>query len=391
MDIQNQQSNNFSQQIPKKIEYDLEEEKKRIAEGTEEIKKELWEKWKKTYANAEIFPPAVSRLNSNVREVLLSFENTILYNSLTEKFKLNPTQRDLLSQIVWEGALKNNFGELEKSIQDKLGLNSDVAKNIFSEINQKIIQKISTTKNIPLEKPAQKQIVKISLEEALKKIPEIGEQIITSGMLKLSNFPDPVRPSVKNWLADYYFHLGNEAHNSMQRSAYLFQSPNGKMLSSADREKLGFLLKASDERLILDIDPEAKKIIFPPMESFASRPQPMQPIQQTQIPKTTPKKPFPQEERIHIAPEKNLSQPDSNIKKADFSFSQRMPQEKPPVSLKKNFSVSQELPQKQIPPQVKPAEKKPNFSEELKKLREKSGQKNQSQKTVNVINLKDLV
>jgi len=420
MTIQNQQSNNFFQQIPKKIGYDLEEEKKIIAEATEEIKKDLWGKWKRTYDDAEIFPSAVSRLNPSIRDVLLSFENTVLYDSLMEKFKLNTNQRDFLPQIIWDSALKNNFGELEKNLQGKLMLNPESSHQIFNELNQKIISKISSARNISPVNQKQKNAVQMQLEEAIKKYSEIGDEMITSGMIKIPTSENPVRPSIKNWLTDYFFNLGNEKHDAMQRSAYLFQSQNGKNLLPNDRQKLSFLLKTVDEKSLVEIDADSKKIIFPKLESLPSNSQVSKPnFPSNSIPKFTPK---PEVPKASSQPEKkaspfpnNISKDQNhvtnnpsfdaqhNIQKATFSSPQKMIQEKPiasspnipakPFSVqpKKELPKMQEVP-KPVPNQAtQPVQKNPNFSEELKKIKEKLNHQKPSQKTVNVINLKDLV
>jgi hypothetical protein len=74
--------------------FDLQEEKKRIAEGTEEIKAELLAKWQKANAGAQIFPAKLASVNRGMADFLLSFENTLFYNDLAKKFNLTPEKRD---------------------------------------------------------------------------------------------------------------------------------------------------------------------------------------------------------------------------------------------------------------------------------------------------------
>jgi len=71
-----------------------------------------------------------------------------------------------------------------------------------------------------------------------------------------------VRPSLKNWLADYTFTLGQDKHTAMDRGIYLFQSGNGKRLASQDRQKLAYILKAFDESFPVTINKDVKRIIF---------------------------------------------------------------------------------------------------------------------------------
>ncbi len=92
--------------------------------------------------------------------------------------------------------------------------------------------------------------------------PELGEQAITSDHIKIMSFPEPVRPSVKNWIADYTYDLGRETHSAIVRSNYLFHSKNAQGLTSNDRANLSYILKAFDEKSLVTVDKASKKIIF---------------------------------------------------------------------------------------------------------------------------------
>jgi hypothetical protein len=103
---------------------------------------------------------------------------------------------------------------------------------------------------------------KLTLSEALKKYPNLGEQPISGSPIKIKLFPDPVRPSVKNWIADYHAVLGAGAHGVMERGNYLYHSENAKRLTAGERQKLAIVLKSLDENLPLTIDPNRQEIIF---------------------------------------------------------------------------------------------------------------------------------
>ncbi|MFH1781033.1 MAG: hypothetical protein ABH835_00215, partial [Patescibacteria group bacterium] len=107
----------------------------------------------------------------------------------------------------------------------------DMAK--AQEISRMVIQKIINDNSV--EQASQAKLVQITVAEAIKNYPEVGEQLITSEKIVLKNFPDPVRPCLKNWLADFTFTLGRDKHTAMDRGIYLFQSANGKRLNSQDR------------------------------------------------------------------------------------------------------------------------------------------------------------
>ncbi len=106
-------------------------------------------------------------------------------------------------------------------------------------------------------------LTKLPLSEALRIYSEVGEQLITSNKISLRSFPYPVRPSIKNWLADYTFNLGYEKHASMARSQYLFQGANAKNLSAPERQKLAYILKSFDENSPITLNKNTQQIIFP--------------------------------------------------------------------------------------------------------------------------------
>lgn len=255
------------------MDYDLASEKQRITKGTEEIKKELLEKWKKRYANAQIFPSSLAGMNPELIKSLLSFQNTLFYNDLAKKFNLNQQQRDNLPRIVWYICLNKKWEQLKMSVINDLPINPAIADQIMSLLNQNIILKareLSTQRFTPqnnsvnLQKEtAANQIISITANDAIKAYPELGEQMITSEKIQLKNFPEPVRPSIKNWLADYTFNLGYGKHDAIARGNYLFQNANTRQLNSQDRQKLALILKSFDENSMITINKETRQIVFP--------------------------------------------------------------------------------------------------------------------------------
>ncbi len=106
--------------------------------------------------------------------------------------------------------------------------------------------------------------VSISLSQALEKYKAMGEQLVTSSPIKLKIFPSPVRPSIKNWIADYQQNLGAGRHGMMERGNFLYHSENTKRLTADERQKLAIILKSLDEEEPLDIDAERQEIVFQP-------------------------------------------------------------------------------------------------------------------------------
>lgn len=108
---------------------------------------------------------------------------------------------------------------------------------------------------------------KFPIRELLVKFPEIGDQLITENEIEIKNFPEPLRPSIRNWLHDYTQHLGQERHPSMQRMDYVFHSENAKYLSSPDRVKLAIILRSFDDNEPLPIDQENNEVLFDAVEN----------------------------------------------------------------------------------------------------------------------------
>ncbi|KKR21838.1 MAG: hypothetical protein UT50_C0003G0019 [Candidatus Moranbacteria bacterium GW2011_GWA2_39_41] len=342
------QNQNYSAQNDSKkyVEYDLESEKKRIAEGTEEIKKELLAKWQKAYAHAQIFPNSVVSMNPALIDFLLSFENTLFYNDLAKKFALNQQQRDDLPQIVWAICKNKNWLELETLLQNTLNIDSSQANQIASAVNNQILSKaniLSTTnhavsqnnavnlKNAPITTENQ------TLANAIRIYPELGEQTITTARIKILNFPEPVRPSIKNWLADYTAVLGYDKHNSVARVNFLFHSENAKLLNSNDREKLSYILKAFDEKSMVTVDKVSKKIMF--SESDVK----VQPLENAQAPS-----------RLNLET-RNISKTPSLNNKISFSSPQKLAYERKDIPQDQPYRIT---PAPQTRPQ--PVENRPD-------------------------------
>lgn len=190
----------------------------------------------------------------------------LLYNIVFERYKISEEQARKITEIIWEIYFKripytNLNNELLKIISEKETLNQ-----ILNTLNKELFPPIHTYligKNDPKQLQA---IEKITLNNAINNYPEIGEQLVTSNHIKLKNFPEPVRPSINNWLSDYTFSLGFESHSAMDRGTYLFRNENAKGLNSIDREKISYILKAYDENSPVEVNINTKQIVFPKRE-----------------------------------------------------------------------------------------------------------------------------
>lgn len=108
----------------------------------------------------------------------------------------------------------------------------------------------------------QAQLEKLPITIALEKYTELGEQLITSKHIKLKIFPEPVRPSIKNWLSDYTFTIGINNHDPIVRGDYLFRNENTRTLSETDREKLTSIIDSFENKTPLTVNTGTKQVIF---------------------------------------------------------------------------------------------------------------------------------
>lgn len=269
--------NQFNQNNASNQGYDLAAEKQRIADGTEEIKKELQEKWQRRYANAQIFPDTLSGMSQNLINFLLFFEHTLFYNDLAKKFQLSQEQRDVLPQIVWHLCQNKNWENLNGLLRKNIAVDSATSEQIAQNLTTQILSKAkelsseesfgvaNARQNTKQEEDMQSSLLQMPLPEALKEIPEIGEQLLTSEKIHILSFPEPVRPSLKNWLADYTSFFGYAKHSPIEMGNYLFHSENTKKLTSSDRQKLTYILKAFNDETPVNINKTLKQVVFPTM------------------------------------------------------------------------------------------------------------------------------
>jgi|GEM_PF-2474862 len=275
--------------------FDLQSEKLRIKEGRDEIRQELLAAWQKKYSKAQIFPSKLSAVNPELIDFLLSFKNTAFYDELARKFGFSEEQRDLFPQIVWSICLAKNWYGLENLLQSEIKINPSTAGQISILTNQNILfrakelgEKVFMSKRFTEEK-IESGFENVPIQEALKKHPELGEQLITSERITLKSFPGPVRPSIKNWLADYNFVAGyDQKRSGIERTNYLFHNVNTQKLNSAERERLSLILKSYDENYPVPVNKNTKQVVFPQVVQKPAQ-QPMPQPAKTMAPPTSPR------------------------------------------------------------------------------------------------------
>ncbi len=134
---------------------------------------------------------------------------------------------------------------------------------------------------------------KLALVPALGKYPRLGEQQVTKERIKVGGHPDPVRPTLSNWIRVYRDELGVGYHEPMERGKFLFDSVNGKRLSAEDRERLNLVLRSIEENVPLDIDSAKPEIVFPEAEPVRSASSARNPIMSAPRPAVPARAPEP--------------------------------------------------------------------------------------------------
>jgi hypothetical protein len=270
-DAQNYSQGNFSNMKSGAFP-DVQSEKIRITTGTQQLKIELLENWKKTYNNAQIFPQAIANLSKELVEFLLSQNVSNYYESLANKCNLNSFQKIMLAQIIWKVSIEKSWDNIENILRENLNLQPAFFSVLYQSVSENIVLKsreLSKKTNTfgsyqatVIEDANKKNIVKISLLVLLQKYPRLGEQFVSSEMLKLKYLPDLVSPTIKNWIIDYRDVLGNGKHNMVERANFLFHSENGKRITSLERKKLMEIFKSLEDGSELEVDIEKQKIVF---------------------------------------------------------------------------------------------------------------------------------
>ncbi|NTW26908.1 MAG: hypothetical protein HGA36_01145 [Candidatus Moranbacteria bacterium] len=248
--------------------YDLQLEKQEIVKITNEVKNELLTKWKKSYANAQIFPATVAMMHPEALDFLLSFDLVSVYDNVARQAGLDANGRSVLPKIVWQIAQEKNWNLLDQILEAKLPLSRPMHVQVANLLKEKILNKVQML----CEKPVTKKIVEgefvenkkiqLPLAEALAQYPKLAEQNVTSSQIKLRYAPVPARPSIRNWMTDFHDAMGSMKHSPIDRGNFLFHSENGKVLSASERQRLGTILKSLDEKTPLTIDPIMQVVVF---------------------------------------------------------------------------------------------------------------------------------
>jgi hypothetical protein len=197
------------------------------------------------------------KLPEAVKDKLVSHKTGEKIQKIGRNFGFNLFQMSDIARAV----RSYYFGELKlEDFSDLFSTELEIDLGKAQEITRMVGEQIINDKSF--ETAYQVKVKEIPIATALKQYSKLGEQLITTNRIKIRVFPEPVRPSIKNWIDDYYENIGAGEHGSIERGNFLFHGENTKVLSFEDRQKLGMVLKSLDENSPLKINTESEEIIF---------------------------------------------------------------------------------------------------------------------------------
>ena len=232
------------------------------------------------------------RLPANVQNWMCSFEAADNTGKITQKFNLPKSTNPIVAKLTGDAILKDIVIEaLPNLLQENLRVDDQTARQLALEIAQKqllilrnhlrsvegFILKLGGTlpRALPSFEPQVPErtfeaatqipipkIVKKPFRLAVQENKEILNQLLTANPIKIADFEQPVRPTIKNWLSDYIKHKGTGYHDELERSDYLYKSSNAINLPGEERAKLSKILRAYDEDSEVPVSSENKLILI---------------------------------------------------------------------------------------------------------------------------------
>lgn len=195
-----------------------------------------------------------------IQEILKSREITKYIFTIEQKYHLNDAQTEELSRSV----RRYFFRELS---EDAFVQHVAQVCGIPPQDGVRIVRDMMNITPAPQQdeeetQQPQRHVVTLPLEQALRQYPAIKDQMVTGMQIVMRSLPQPLKPSVKNWIMVYEKVLGASKHSAMERGEFVFRSEPTRGLSQDDRNKLAMILKSRDEGTPLTIDRDQRYIVF---------------------------------------------------------------------------------------------------------------------------------
>lgn len=263
-------------------------------------------------AKPDDFQAKLFQLPDYVFGWLCSLEASKNTAEIAKQFKLEERRITSLAKIIGRVALKDiPLDNLVSVLEKNLAINNQIAQQIAIEIAikqflpirdylsnvenfikslggqlpeslpplpTKTAQQEQKTQPTPTIVPAADIIIQKNITAAINEKLEVANQTITEKPLKLADSESLKLPNIKNWIIDYKKYKSNfpDQDPALVRTKYLYESPNGKNLSEAERMVVSNLLKSLDDYIGLPFSQKTGLLLIEKL----SPPSPTPPITQ---------------------------------------------------------------------------------------------------------------
>ncbi len=234
-------------------------------------------KYKTTLEEDSILWAKYDSLSTDIRDILTARELPEAIYTFGQNQHLGDGEIAFISQAVrkfyfHEWSIQECGNNIYQFFSQK-GREAGVVQGMIGDFQRKIL---SVRPKADVD-PTDANLEHLAIVQALGKYPRLGEQQITKERIRVRNQPESVRPSLMNWMRVYRDELGVGYHEPMIRGKFLFDSENGKRLSSEERERVNLILRSIEENFALDIDAQKYEIVFPTFAPTAAKPVPVSP------------------------------------------------------------------------------------------------------------------
>ncbi len=202
-------------------------------------------------------------LPEKVQDILKSREIARYIFAIEQKYHLNDAQTEELSRSVRRYFFREvSEDAFVQHIAQVCGIPPQEGLRMLREIvNITPVPQRDEEEESEPQQP-QRHLVPLPLEQALRQYPAIKDQTVTGVQIFMRSLPQPLRPSVKNWIMVYERVLGASKHTAIERGEFVFRAEPTRGLSQDDRQKLAMMLKSRDEGVPLTIDRDQRMIVF---------------------------------------------------------------------------------------------------------------------------------
>ncbi len=187
---------------------------------------------------------------------------------LADQFHLNEESTILVSVAVrklvfreWE--LEQCEKEMSDAFQRVDVSNVNRVQEIVAAIKKDVLTVVPRDTEYESDDTEKPVVERLMILDALSKYPQLGQQTVTNTRIKLKASVELVRGSLLNWLKCYREELGVGYHDTVLRGQFIFRSQNGLRLLDTERERIGLILRAIEDREKVDIDVVHQIILFP--------------------------------------------------------------------------------------------------------------------------------